>query len=422
MFSREFVVLWIAMLITMSGIGMVSPLLPIYVRDELGGPAVAVALSFSGVAVAQMLTSPFIGRMGDRFGLKWFIVAGFAVYSISGFGYLLADRWELVIGFRLLAGCGIAFIFPMTMAYVGLLAPRAQEGSFMGAFSVAQIAGFGIGPLLGGGVKDALGFDAAFAIMATLLASAGLVVLLFLPGKAPVARGGSDVASLPLGRLIRLAAVQATAALALVQSLSMSVSGAFLAVYIVGSDGLNFNSTTFVGILLAARSLVGALFQPLFGQLADRTDRVRLVLIGLIVAAIGQFFIPDISHAVAELPLPGGSVRLLPWLLALYVLIGTAEAMLLPAQNAIFVTIGRRVGMGSIMGMSQMVSSIGFLGGSLLGAAIVSVFGLTTVFRFAALISLAGAVLFFLLIRRVQPEAQAEGMDVTATPLPGASG
>lgn len=152
------------MLITMSGIGMVSPLLPIYVRDELGGPAVAVALSFSGVAVAQMLTSPFIGRMGDRFGLKRFIVAGFAVYSVSGYGYLLADRWELVIAFRVMAGCGIALIFPITLAYVGLLSPKGREGSFMGAFSVAQIAGFGIGPLIGGSVQDALGFDAAFTI------------------------------------------------------------------------------------------------------------------------------------------------------------------------------------------------------------------------------------------------------------------
>ena len=419
MLSREFVVLWVAMLITMSGIGMVSPLLPVYVRDELGGPAVAVALSFSGVAVAQMLTSPFVGRMGDHFGLKRFIVAGFAVYSVSGYGYLLADRWELVIAFRVMAGCGIAFIFPMTLAYVGLLSPRGREGSFMGAFSVAQIAGFGIGPLIGGSVQDALGFDAAFTIMATLLAGAGLVVLLFLPGKAPASREEHAEVRLPLLRLLRLPAVQATSALALAYSLSMSVSGAFLAVYIVGSDGLGFNSTTFVGILLAARSLIGALFQPLFGRLADRTDRVRLVLIGLMVAAVGQFFIPDISHAVANLPLPGGSVRILPWLLALYVLIGTAEAVLLPAQNAIFVTIGRRVGMGSIMGMSQMASSIGFLGGSLIGAAVVSAFGIASVFRFAALISVGGAALFLLLIRRVEQEpedAEVPTAPVSATP------
>jgi len=34
---------------------MVSALLPVYVRDELGGPAIAVALSFSGLSIAQII-------------------------------------------------------------------------------------------------------------------------------------------------------------------------------------------------------------------------------------------------------------------------------------------------------------------------------------------------------------------------------
>lgn len=202
----------------------------------------------------------------------------------------------------------------------------------------------------------------------------------------------------------------------------MSASGAFLAVYIVGSDA--WASTAQPSSASCWRRVhIGAVFQPLFGRLADRTDRVRLVLIGLIMAAIGQFFIPDISPAVAQLPIPGGSVRILPWLLALYVLIGTAEAILLPAQNAIFVTTGRRVDMGSIMGMSQMASSIGFLGGSLLGAAVVSAFGIASVFRFAALISVGGAALFLLLLRPVPQEARTDAdAGIAAAPLPGATG
>ena len=119
MLTRGFVVLWIAMLMAMAGIGMVSPLLPIFVREDLGGPEIAVALSFSGVAVAQLVLSPFIGRLGDRFGVKWFLVVGFFIYAITGFGYLAVSQWEQVVALRIFSGVGIAGIVGIVATIIG---------------------------------------------------------------------------------------------------------------------------------------------------------------------------------------------------------------------------------------------------------------------------------------------------------------
>ncbi|MEX2032069.1 MAG: MFS transporter, partial [Dehalococcoidia bacterium] len=181
MLSRSFVVLWVAMLVAMAGISMVSPLLPVFVQDDLGGPAIGVALSFSGLAIAQIVFAPFVGRLGDRFGPKRFIVIGFAIYALGALGYLFATRWEVVVAFRILSGVGAAGIFPMSMAYVGRLAPVGHEGRYMGWFSVAQIAGFGLGPLFGGGLRDAFGSDFAFASMAVMLGGTALATLVLLP-------------------------------------------------------------------------------------------------------------------------------------------------------------------------------------------------------------------------------------------------
>ncbi|MXZ62310.1 MAG: MFS transporter, partial [Chloroflexi bacterium] len=73
MLSRSFVVLWIAMAVAVMGIAMVSPLLPVFVREELHGPEFAVALSFSAIAISQIATSPVVGRFADKFGPKPFI-------------------------------------------------------------------------------------------------------------------------------------------------------------------------------------------------------------------------------------------------------------------------------------------------------------------------------------------------------------
>ena len=81
--------------------------------------------------------------------------------------------------------------------------------------------------------------------------------------------------------------------------------------------------------------------------------------------------------------------------------------MELPAQQAIFVTVGRHVGMSSIMGLNQLGNSTGFLSGSLVGALVVSTWGLDAVFRYAGVVTLAGAVAFAVLMLRARDELRA---------------
>jgi MFS family permease len=250
----------------MAGIGMVSPLLPVYVKDDLGGTAVAVALSFSGLSLSQLLAAPFIGRLGDRFGSKPFIVGGFFIYCVGAVGYILAPTWEWVIGFRILSGLGAAGIFPMSLAYIGRLAPPGREGTYMGAFSVAQIAGFGLGPLLGGGIRDAISSDAAFLTMALLLGATGVMTLLLLPGR-PASKDGdrreeADEPHVGWLEMLRRPYVQAALAVQTVVSLGWGAGSSFLAVFVVSAEGLGTDSALFVGILLASRSLISAVLQP----------------------------------------------------------------------------------------------------------------------------------------------------------------
>ncbi len=410
MLSRGFIVLWIAMAVAMAGIGMVSPLLPVYVRDELHGPELAVALSFSGLAVTQLAMSPIVGRAGDRYGPKILIVLGFLVYGAAGVGYLFSHHWSLVIVFRLLSGVGAAAIFPMALSYVGRLAPPGREGTYMGMYAVAETAGFGLGPLLGGAIRDLVSSEAAFLTMAILLGGTGLLALVALPAvrgseRPEVDRGGEpSERQLSWSKVARLPMVQAAVAARICVSTSWGAGSTFLAVYVVSSDGLNTGSATFVGILLASRSLLGGMFQPLTGRLADRLNRRYLVAGGLGAAALCQFIIPDLPSTLVDISFLGDTIVAAPWLLVVFVIIGLSEAVAMPAQQALFVEAGRSAGMGAVMGLNQMGSSLGFLSGSLVGAAVVGVFGLESVFRFAGLLVFVGVMAFWFLMRRAQAQ------------------
>lgn len=426
MLSRGFVVLWIAMAVAMAGIGMVSPLLPVYVREELHGPELAVALSFSGLAVTQLAMSPIVGRIGDRHGPKILIVVGFLIYGAAGLGYLVSHHWGLVIAFRLLSGVGAAAIFPMALSYVGRLAPPGREGTYMGMFAVAETAGFGLGPLLGGAVRDLVSSQAAFLTMAVLLSGTGLLSLIALPavrGSGRILAHGyeeeeDDEVVLPWTAVARMPIVQAAVAARVCVSTSWGAGSTFLAVYVISADGLNTGSATFVGVVLASRSLLGGLVQPLTGRLADRFNRRYLVASGLAVAALCLFVIPDLPQTLVDVSILGDTMVTAPWLLVVFVAMGMAEAFAMPAQQALFVEAGRRGGMGAVMSLNQMASSLGFLGGSLIGAAVVSAFGLEAVFRFAGLLVFTGVAAFWVLMRRAQlrpaPLVMRELVPVTA--------
>lgn len=412
--SRAFIVLWIAMVVAMAGIGMVSPLLPVYVREDLHGPELAVALSFSGLSLTQLAASPLVGRAADRRGPKPLIVVGFLVYGLAGCGYLFAGTWQWVIACRLLSGVGAAAIFPMALTYVGRLAPPGREGAYMGTYAVAEVFGFGIGPLIGGAVRDLAGSRTAFAVMALLLLSTGALALIALPSgrrRTAVARAGGtpggahDAFGLhaeppPWRTVIRQPIVQAAVMARSTVSLGWGAGATFLAVYVVSDQGLGTGSATFVGLLFAARALLGSLLNPFTGRLADRIDRTQMVLIGFVIAGVGQFVIPDLPHTLLHPTMLGGALVIAPWVLLLYLLIGAGEALATPAQNAIFVQAGREVGMGTVMALNQTGSSAGFLGGSLIGAAIVGVFGLEAAFRYAGVAVVLGALLFAVLMRR----------------------
>src|SRR5690606_1166204 len=113
-----------------------------------------IGLTFSIFAVTQTLVSPFVGGWSDRHGRKPFIIVGLLLYFVAALGYLTADSFLQVLAFRALSGCGTSLIFSVARAYIGDFVPEGHEGRWFGIFATADIVGFGLGPMLAGGVRE----------------------------------------------------------------------------------------------------------------------------------------------------------------------------------------------------------------------------------------------------------------------------
>lgn len=392
--SRAFVSLYVAVFVATMGISMVSPLLPVYAK-ELGASGVWLGLTFSVFAIVQAIFGPFAGKLSDRYGRKPFIVAGLLIYMVAALGYLTAQSFAQVIIFRAFSGLGTSLIFSVARAYVGDMTPVGHEGRWFGVFATADIIGFGTGPLVAGVLRQSVSFEAVFIAMATLMAVSATIVVLWLPWHS---RGRHRAASLPeptpsagFGAALKHRLVVALTVHQGLLSLSFGASFSFLGLRL---EGDLHTTPIFMGLAFATQDITGGLAQPLFGRLADRYNRRVLIALGLLGNAAflaGLGFVNMYVLAVLSL-----------------MAMGATGAISGVAASAMQVVAGRRVGMGTVLGLGSAANGAGVVIGSVVGGLLVDRFALPAAFVFGAVMMTAGVSVFLWLTRGVATSETAE--------------
>ena len=70
-------------------VGAALPVLPRYVKGELGAGNVAVGVVIGAYAITGLMLRPLAGRLADRRGRKPAVLLGAALISAAGFLYLV---------------------------------------------------------------------------------------------------------------------------------------------------------------------------------------------------------------------------------------------------------------------------------------------------------------------------------------------
>ena len=140
-------------------LGAVLPIVPRYVKHELGGGSLQVGIAVGVLFVGAVALRPYAGRLGDRFGRRVLIVSGALVVSVSILAYGAIHSLEWLIFARIVTGLGEAAFFVGAATMVADLAPVARRGEAISYWSVAVYGGMAFGPALGVVVRDAGGVD-----------------------------------------------------------------------------------------------------------------------------------------------------------------------------------------------------------------------------------------------------------------------
>lgn len=319
--SKPFIAVTAASLAFFLYVGILVPIVPVFIDEELGGGEFGVGLSLAAFAAAAICVRPVIGRVVDRVGRRNMMILGCLVAGVAGMaGAFVTALWQLLV-LRGLAGIGDAALFIGAATMVADLAPPDRRAEAASYFSVAVFGGLGIGPIIGDVILGDDQYARAFVIAGLVSVGAAALALVVPrtvqpapseaeedPGEPPVRRG--------LARIMHPAAVGP--GLVLASGIAgFAVFSAFLPDHArdVGLSGS--------GKIYAAYSVVCLLLRFVGARWLERLGPRRSVTIAfstLAVALGGLALVPQ------------------PWMLWVgAVFVGVASAFLYPSLMALTV-------------------------------------------------------------------------------------
>ena len=363
MFNRILATVVISVFIALLGVGIIIPVLPI-LATKLGASGFALGLITASFSLSRGLCQPVVGNLSDRWGRKGFLVGGLFIYGLVGLLIPLATSVSHLVIIRLFQGFGAAMIVPVAMAYASYLAPPGQEGRYMSIVNIAIFCGIGCGPVLGGYFTDNWGMASVFYMMAGLCFFAFLLAWGTVPSHGPADRRRQSDLFEKINMMLRRRRTVGILLARFATVLMMVPTMAFLPVMMADWPG---TSGTQVGLVIASRILMNAVLQYPFGFLADRFDKVALLLCGSLCTCAALALIPTVTG--------------LSGMFGVYLFLGFGESVLWPVLGAYAVEEGRNhFGHGTMMGVFNLAMSAGVFTGAILSGLSMDVFGMRHAF------------------------------------------
>ena len=276
--SGRFIVLCLCGVFYFMSLGLVYPVLPGFVENDLGGGPVAVGLAVGGFGLSAAIARPLVGPLGDTKGRRFLVVWGCV---LAGFG-ILGNLWvasvAVAVLFRLLTGLGEAAYFVGIAAAAQDMAPEHRRGEATSYFSVTVYSGLAAGPIIGEQLEGAVSADAVWMLGGALCALGTVLGAMSMPGRPEGAQSGWPTT------FIHRPAIRP----ALLLGLGLMGYSGFLAFIKLHVDDIGFAHS---GAVFATFAVMVISLRILLARLPDRLGPQRTSTLSYVFSATGLWII-----------------------------------------------------------------------------------------------------------------------------------
>lgn len=363
--SRPLLIIFLTIFVNLVGFGIIIPLLPFYAQ-EFGASPLMIGLLFGTFSLCQLVASPALGDLSDRYGRRPVLVFSLAGTVVSFVMMALAHSVLMLFLSRIVDGLSGGNI-STARAYVADITEPKDRSRAYGLIGAAFGLGFIFGPAISG-VLAKVSYTAPIWAAAAITTVATLMALLWLPETVHRAQAGTGNPLRYLPELLRRPLVRRVLMIDFAYWFAFAVFQATFALFVASRFGFDAAQT---GYLFAAFGLLGVIVQvafirPIVHRLGDKATLIA----GLILSATG-LVAASLTHSVEMFVL-----ALVP--LSLGMGFGT------PAVTSLVSRAGGKDEQGRMQGAAGAVESLGRTVGPVWGTASLQHVGASTPYVSAA--------------------------------------
>jgi MFS family permease len=388
---RQFWLLVLVNVFVGAMVGMERTVLPLMAQRDFGVASTSAALSFIATfGVVKALTNFFAGRLGDTYGRKPVLLAGWLAGLPVPWLVMWAPSWSWIVFANVLLGLnqGLAWSTTVIMK-MDLVGPK-RRGFAMGLNEFAGYLAVALAALGTGYLAQVYGLRPVPLYLGVACAAAGLALtLLFVRETRHHARveagslpsdDGRHGAALSTREILARAswrdpALSSASHAGMVNNLNDGLAWGLFPLFFA-AGGLDLRR---IGILGFTYPAVWAVLQLWTGPLSDRWGRKRLIAAGLLVQGV----------SLAAIALVRG---FWPWLGAA-ALLGTGTAMVYPTLLAAVGDAAHPRWRASAVGVYRLWRDSGYAVGALLAGVLGDLVGMAWSIGTVALVTLASGLL-----------------------------